>query len=105
MQPPIMESNSEIIIYQNQEGNIRIDVTIDDETVWLTQAQIGELFQKERSVITKHVNNIFEEGELKEESNVQNLHISGSDRPVKFYNLDVIISVGYPSSRAIASRG
>jgi len=90
-----MENNSEIVIYQNQEGNIRIDVTIDDETVWLTQAQIGELFQKERSVITKHVNNIFEEGELKEESNVQNLHISGSDRPVKFYNLDVIISVGY----------
>ena len=56
---------------------------------------MSELFQKERSVVTKHIKNIFEEGELQEESNVQILHISGSDRPVKFYNLDVIISVGY----------
>ena len=56
---------------------------------------MGDLFQKERSVITKHINNIFNEGELEEESNVQILHISGSDRPVKFYRLDVIISVGY----------
>ncbi len=90
-----MENNSELILYQNQDGSIKIDVTIDGETVWLTQSQISELFQKERSVITKHINNIFEEGELKEESNVQILHISGSDRPVSFYNLDVIISVGY----------
>jgi len=90
-----MGNKSELIIYQNQEGNIKIDVTIEGETVWLTQAQISELFQKERSVITKHINNIFEEGELNEESNVQNLHISSSDKPVNYYNLDVIISVGY----------
>jgi len=90
-----MENNSELIIYQSQDGNIKLDVTIEGETVWLSQSQISELFQKERSVITKHINNIFEEGELKEESNVQNLHISGSDRPVNYYNLDVIISVGY----------
>ena len=86
---------SEIIIYQTEDGKTKIETHFENETVWLTQAQISELFQKERSVITKHINNIFSEGELDEQSNVQNLHIAGSDRPVKFYNLDVIISVGY----------
>ena len=86
---------SEILFYQTEDGKIKIDVRLEEETVWLSQAQMSELFQKERSVITKHIKNIFGERELKEESNVQILHISGSDRPVKFYNLDVIISVGY----------
>ncbi|MCP4313131.1 MAG: virulence RhuM family protein [Bacteroidetes bacterium] len=90
-----MKHNSEILLYQTEDGQTNIDVRLEEESVWLSQAQMGELFQKERSVITKHIKNIFEEGELKEESNVQILHISGSDRPVKFYNLDVIISVGY----------
>ena len=84
-----MKHNSEILLYQTEDGQTKIDVRLEEETVWLSQAQMGELFQKERSVITKHIKNIFEEGELKEESNVQILHISGSDRPVKFYNLDV----------------
>jgi hypothetical protein len=84
-----------IILYQSEDGRIRIETRLKNETVWLTQAQMSELFQKERSVITKHINNIFAEGELDEKSNVQILHISGADRPVKFYNLDVIISVGY----------
>ena len=61
----------------------------------LSTEQIAELFQRDRSVITKHIRNVFSEGELQEKSNVQILHISGSDKPVKFYNLDVIISVGY----------
>ena len=90
-----MKDNPDILLYQTEDGQTRIEVRLKEETVWLSQAQMGELFQKERSVITKHIKNIFEEGELKEESNVQILHISGSDRPVKFYNLDVIISVGY----------
>ena len=90
-----MENESNIIIYQTEDGNTKIETRLQNETVWLTQAQMSELFQKERSVITKHINNVFEEGELNEESNVQILHISGSDRPVKFYSLDVIISVGY----------
>jgi len=89
------EPGSEIILYQNQDGTIKIDVHLENDTVWLSQIQIGDLFQKERSVITKHINNVFEEGELDEKSNVQILHISGADRPVKFYNLNVIISVGY----------
>jgi len=84
-----MKHNSELLLYQTEDGQTKIDVRLEEETVWLSQAQMGELFQKERSVITKHIKNIFEEGELKEESNVQILHISGSNRPVKFYNLDV----------------
>lgn len=88
-------TNSEILLYQTEDGQTKIDVRLEEETVWLSQAQMGKLFQKERSVITKHINNIFKEGELEEKSNVQILHISGSDRPVKFYSLDVIISVGY----------
>lgn len=86
---------SEIIIYQTKDGQTKIQTRLENETVWLTQEQIGDLFQRERSVITKHIGNIFKERELDEKSNVQILHISGSDRPVKFYNLDVIISVGY----------
>ena len=89
------ENNDDIIIYQTEDGVTRIEVRLENETVWLTQQQISELFQRERSVITKHINNVFEEGELDEESNVQILHIANSDRPVKLYNLDVIISVGY----------
>lgn len=91
----MQENNTEILLYQAEDGQTKIDVRLEEETVWLSQVQMSELFQKERSVITKHIKNIIEEGELQEESNVQILHISGSDRPVKFYNLDVIISVGY----------
>lgn len=87
--------NSEIIIYQAEDGNTKIETRLENETVWLTQAQMAELFAKDRTVITKHINNIFEEGELVEKSNVQILHIANADRPTKFYNLDVIISVGY----------
>ena len=88
-------NNSEIIIYKTEDGLTQVDVTFDGDTVWLTQDQMAELFQRDRTVITKHIGNIFKEGELDEKSNVQNLHIANSDKPVKFYNLDVIISVGY----------
>lgn len=89
-----MENNT-VLIYQAEDGKIKIETRLENETVWLTQEQMAQLFQRERSVITKHLKNIFEEQELDEKSNVQILHISGADRPVKFYNLDVIISVGY----------
>jgi len=88
-------NNSEIIIYKTEDGLTQVDVTFDGDTVWLSQDQMAELFRRDRSVITKHIGNIFKEGELEEKSNVQNLHIANSDKPVKFYNLDVIISVGY----------
>ena len=94
---------NEIVIFENQ--NIKLEVNMKDETVWLTQSQIAELFDKDRTVITKHINNIFKE-ELEENSNVQKMHIPNSDKLVNFYNLDVIISVGYrvKSKNGIAFR-
>lgn len=89
-----MEKQGEIILYQPDEA-VRLEVRLEDETVWLTQAQIAELFQRDRTVITKHINNVFKENELEEKSNVHFLHIANSDKPVKFFSLDVIISVGY----------
>jgi hypothetical protein len=68
---------------------------LEEETVWLTQAQMVLLFERDRTVITKHINNIFDEKELDAKSNVHFLHIANSDKPVKVYSLDVIISVGY----------
>ena len=89
-----MEKQGEIILYQPDEA-VRLEVRLEDETVWLTQVQIAELFQRDRTVITKHINNVFKEKELEEKSNVHFLHIANSDKPVKFFSLDVIISVGY----------
>ena len=89
-----MEKQGEIILYQPDEA-VRLEVRLEDETVWLTQAQIAELFQRDRTVITKHINNVFKEKELEEKSNVHFLHIANSDKPVTFFRLDVIISVGY----------
>lgn len=87
--------NTNILIYQAEDGSSVTEVRLGAGTVWLRQDQMAELFGRERSVISKHLRNVFAEGELAEESNVQNLHIAGSDKPVRFYNLDVIISVGY----------
>ena len=86
--------HGEIILYQPDE-TVGLEVRMEDETVWLTQAQIAELFERDRTVITKHINNVFKEKELEEKSNVQFLHIANSDKPVKYFSLDVIISVGY----------
>lgn len=86
---------SHITIYQSESGTVEVRLDKTHETVWLRQEQLSQLFGRERSVITKHVRNVFAEGELDEKSNVQNLHVANSDKPVKFYNLDVIISVGY----------
>lgn len=98
-------NSGEIVLYQ-PDNDIHLEVRLDKETVWLTQQQMSELFQKDRSVITRHINNVFKEGELDEKSNVQNLHFPFSDKPTKVYNLDVIISVGYrvKSQRGIQFR-
>jgi len=87
--------DSEILIYQTEDGQTKIETRFENETVWLTQEQIVLLFQRDQSVISRHINNIFSEGELDKESNMQKMHIAFSDKPVAFYNLDVIISVGY----------
>jgi hypothetical protein len=85
----------EIILYQPDE-TVRIEVRLEDDTVWLTQAQMAELFQKDQSVIARHIGNVFREGELNESSNMQILHNTLSKyKPTKVYSLNVIISVGY----------
>ena len=89
------ENNTELIIYQTEDGRTKIDVFFQDENAWLNKAQMAELFQRDRSVISRHVRNVFDEGELDEKSNVQKMHIANSDKPVEYYSLDVIISVGY----------
>lgn len=89
------ENNTELIIYQTEDGRTKIDVYFQGENAWLNKAQMAELFQRDRSVISRHVRNVFDEGELDEKSNVQKMHIANADRPVQFYSLDVIISVGY----------
>jgi hypothetical protein len=99
-----MENSGEILIYQNQEGNIKIDVRLEDETVWLTQAQMAQLFGKDKRTISEHITNIFKEGELEKSVVVRNFRITtqhgaiaGKTQEVEVngYNLDVIISVGY----------
>lgn len=87
--------NNEIILYQTGELTERIEVRLENETVWLNQEQLSTLFQRDQSVISRHIRNVFKEGELEEKSNMQKMHIANSDKPVVFYNLDVIISVGY----------
>lgn len=86
---------SEIILYTTADGKANIKLYADNSTVWLTQAQIAELFARDRSVITKHINNILNEHELDEKSNVQIMHIANSDKPVSFYSLDMILAVGF----------
>jgi len=86
--------NGEIVIYKTPQGP-QLDVKLKRQSVWLTQTQIAYLFNIERSVITKHANNIFKDKELTEKRNVQKMHIPHSDKPVKFYSLDLILSVGY----------
>ncbi len=88
----VKERTNEILLFENQE--VKLEVNMKDETVWLTQGQMAELFGRDIGVISRHIKNIFEE-ELEEESNLQKMQIANSDKPVNFYSLDVIISVGY----------
>lgn len=90
------ENKSQILLYQTEDGQTKIDVRLEDETVWLTINQMSELFQKSRSTINEHIINIFNEGELEKEQSMRKIGISDfSTKPTNIYNLDVIISVGY----------
>ena len=82
-----------IVLFEN--GEIKIDVEVMNENVWLTQKQISELFNKNQSVISRHINNIFNSGEIDKKSNMQRMHNANSDKPVEYYALDVILAVGY----------
>ena len=90
-----MDNNNQIIIYQTADNQTQIDVRLENETVWLPTQQMAMLFDREESNIRRHVINVFKEGELKKENNVHFLAVNGVKKPVPFYNLDVIISVGY----------
>lgn len=89
-------NNSQLVIYNAPDGTMSIDVTVQNETVWLSQGQMAELFGKDQSVIARHISNVFKEGELEKDSNMQILHNTLSKfKPTQVYSLDVIISVGY----------
>ena len=91
---------SDIVIYE--DGNVEINVEFKNDTVWLRQNQISEIFEKDRTVITRHINNILRDKEVDEKSNVQKMHIANSDKPVKFYSLDIVLAVGYRTNSAKA---
>ena len=91
----IPQTEKSVVIYRSNDGTIQLEVQLVDDNVWLTQAQISELFQKDISVISRHIKNIYKEGELDDESNLHFLQIPFSDKPVRLYDLDVIIAVGY----------
>ena len=97
-----MTKENEIVLFETDDKKISLNVSVEDETVWLTQSQMVELFQRDVSVISRHIRNVFKEGELEEKSNLHFLQIANSDKPVAFYSLDVIISVGY---RVKSNRG
>ena len=89
-------STEPLLLYESQDGTIRLDVRMDDETVWLSLDQMATLFGKSRTTVNEHVLHIYEEGELQEEQTKRKIGISDfSTKPTNFYNLDVIISVGY----------
>ena len=86
---------NEIILYRPNEAAEHIEVRLENKTIWLNQAQIFFLFQRDQSVISRHIRNVFKENELEEKSNMQKVHIPNSDKLVAFYSLKVMISVGY----------
>ena len=86
---------NEIVIFEADDKSIVLPVAVENETVWLNQSQMMDLFERDQSVISRHIRNVFKEQEVEEESNMHFLHIANSDKPVAYYSLDVIISVGY----------
>lgn len=97
-----LKNENKIVIYQTKSGALELRGDIKSETIWATQAQIAEVFNVERSVITKHINNLLKDKEIDGKSNVQKMHIANSDKPVAFYSLDVILSVGYRTNSKVA---
>ncbi len=90
-----MDKQFEFLVYQVEDENISVDAFVQDETIWVTANQMAVLFDKSESMIRKHINNVFDEGELERKNNTQKVRVDGVKQPVAFYNLDTIISVGY----------
>jgi len=91
---------SDIVIYEN--GEVELTATVENETVWLSQSELTKLFDKDQSVISRHISNIFKDKEVDEKSNMQKMHIANSDKPVTLYSLDIILAVGYRTNSAKA---
>ena len=92
---PYNSLNESVVIYRSDDDVVKLEVQLADETVWLTAGQMALLFDREESNIRRHIINVFKEGELDRDNNVHFLHVNGVKKPVPFYNLDAIISVGY----------
>ncbi|MDF3031638.1 MAG: virulence-related protein [Moraxellaceae bacterium] len=90
-----MHQGHQISLYQTPDGRVELEVRTGRETVWLSQAQMAELFGRDQSVVSRHIRNALAEGEVSEQGNMQKMHTANSDKPVAFYDLDVVISVGY----------
>lgn len=105
-----IDNKGEVIIYQTEDGLTHIDVRMEDETVWLTQQQMAELFQSSRTNVVEHIKNIYDERELDEESTCRKfrqLRLEGNrqvERELPFYNLDIIISLGYRIKSSVATK-
>jgi len=99
-----LTNSSNFLFYADASGNISVQVMIGEDTVWMSQKGMSEVFETDRTSITKHIQNIFFEEEVEEKSNVQKLHIAGSDRPVVYYSLDIILAVGYRINSFKATR-
>ena len=96
------QSTGQIAIYQADDGQVQLEVALEQDTVWLSQAQMVELFGRDQSVVSRHIRNALSEGEVVEKSNMQKMHIANSDKPVAFYSLDVILAVGYRTNSKTA---
>jgi len=94
--------NNSMIIYQTKAGSLELKTDFESDTIWASQKDIATIFGKDQSVISRHIQNIFKDGEVDEKSNMQKMHIANSDKPVTLYSLDIILSVGYRSSSAKA---
>ena len=101
-----MEEKKELAVFQTNSGAIEVRTDAKNATVWLTQADLSAIFEKDQSVISRHIKSIFKDGELEDKSNMQKMHIANSDKPVTFYSLDIVLAVGYRtnSSKAINFR-
>ncbi|MDD3436189.1 MAG: virulence RhuM family protein [Candidatus Gastranaerophilales bacterium] len=96
------EDKQELIIYQTPEGKLDIHLDLVNETIWLDRNQIAQLYDIDRSGVSRHISNIFADNEVDEKSNVQKMHIANSDKPVEYFSLDIILAVGYRTNSAIA---
>lgn len=97
-----MKDYKELAIFQTNSGSIEVRTDAKNATVWLTQADLSSIFEKDQSVISRHLKNIFKDGEVEEKSNMQKMHIANSDKPVTFYSLDIVLAVGYRTNSAKA---